>query len=332
MVDGVASTDLMRVTMEISPQPSRRLEADPGTWQPAPAPRPAELAVKATLEMARSPFEQLRAVQARARAPRASIRQLGDVVRGLSALRSLAQPTSPSTLNGPMGPHRRYSWASATVADVKTIRTGLGGTVNDVVLGAATRGFRDLLLSRGESVDRVARTLVPVSVRVRDAGGRAAGDGTYQNKVSAMYAELPVGLSDPRERLNSVRAQMENLKESKQAVAGESLTSMSGFAPPVLLALGTRLATRIPQRNLDTMTTNVPGPQIPLYLLGRKMLAVYPWVALGNQLRVGVTVFSYNGQVSFGVAGDYDTAPDIDVLCTGIEKEIAELVVSLDPL
>jgi len=147
-----------------------------------------------------------------------------------------------------------------------------------------------------------------------------------------MYAELPVGLSDPRERLNSVRAQMENLKESKQAVAGESLTSMSGFAPPVLLALGTRLATRIPQRNLDTMTTNVPGPQIPLYLLGRKMLAVYPWVALGNQLRVGVTVFSYNGQVSFGVAGDYDTAPDIDVLCTGIEKEIAELVVSLDPL
>jgi diacylglycerol O-acyltransferase len=165
-----------------------------------------------------------------------------------------------------------------------------------------------------------------VSVRPRDARGRAVGDGTFENRVSAMFAELPVGIDDPLERLSAVATQMAGLKESKQAVAGEALTALSGFAPPVLLAVGTRLAARYPQRAVNTVTTNVPGPQVPLYAGGRRMLRAYPYVPLVGQVRIGVAMFSYDGHVNFGVTGDYDSAPDIDVLCDGIEKGMAEML------
>jgi diacylglycerol O-acyltransferase len=248
------------------------------------------------------------------------------VARGLTALGGLLRPTPPSTLNGPIGPHRRYAWASTTVEDVKKVRKGLGGTFNDVLLAAVTCGFRDLLLSRGESVDRVVRTLVPVSVRPRGGSGVAVGDGTYNNQVSAMFAELPVGLTDPVACLRVVSAQMADLKDSHQAVAGEALTSLSGFAPPMLLALGARLALRAPQRGVNTVTTNVPGPQVRLYAAGRRMLRAYPYVPLAGQVRIGVAMFSYDGEVTFGITGDYDCAPDIDVLAAGIERGARALV------
>ena len=238
----------------------------------------------------------------------------------------LVRPTPVSSLNGPIGPHRRYGWASTSVDDIKTVRKSLGGTFNDVVLAAITHGFRQLLLARGESVDRVVRTLVPVSVRPRDTSGRAVGDGTFENKVSAMFAELPVGIADPVERLHAITAQMDGLKESKQALAGEALTSMSGFAPPMLLALGMRLATRVAQRNVNTVTTNVPGPQMPLYIAGTRMLKAYPYVPLAGQIRIGVAIFSYDGQVNFGVTGDHDTTEDLDVLCTGVESGMHRLL------
>jgi hypothetical protein len=121
---------------------------------------------------------------------------------------------------------------------------------------------------------------------------------------------------------------MEGLKESKQAVAGEALTSMGGFAPPMLLALGMRLATRVAQRNVNTITTNVPGPQMPLYLAGCRMLKAYPYVPLAGQIRIGVAIFSYDGQVNFGITGDHDTTEDLDVMCTGIEKGMGLLLAS----
>jgi len=231
-----------------------------------------------------------------------------------------------SSLNGPLGPHRRYAWGRTSVDEIKRVRKSLGGTFNDVVLAAITRGFRDLLLARGESVDRVVRTLVPVSVRSRDTSGLAVGDNTLANKVSAMFAELPVGIEDPVERLRAITAQMEGLKDSKEAIAGEALTSLSGFAPPMLLALGMRLATRVAQRNVNTVTTNVPGPQFPLYVLGRRMLEAYPYVPLAGQVRIGVAIFSYDGQVTFGITGDGDTTDDLGVLCSGIERGMAELL------
>jgi WS/DGAT/MGAT family acyltransferase len=254
------------------------------------------------------------------------VARVAEVVRGLSAAAGLVRPTPASSLNGPIGPHRRYAWAATTVEDVKTVRRAVGGTFNDVVLAVITRGFRDLLIERGESVDRVVRTLVPVSVRARDTSGKAVGDGTYDNKVSAMFASLPVGEADPVARLHSISAQMAGLKESKQALAGEALTSLSGFAPPVLLAVGTRLASRAAQRNINTVTTNVPGPQQPLYAAGRRMLKTFPYVPLAGQVRIGVAIISYNGQLNFGITGDYDTAPDLDVLANGIEDGMAELL------
>jgi diacylglycerol O-acyltransferase / wax synthase len=164
------------------------------------------------------------------------------------------------------------------------------------------------------------RSLVPVSIR------RPGERGTYNNRVSAMFAELPVGVADPVLRLEDVRVQMEGLKRSKEAVAGEVLTSLSGFAPAVLLALGTRLAFRTPQRTLNTVTTNVPGPQKPLFLSGRRMLEAIPFVPLGGGVRVGVAIFSYDGALKFGVTGDWDTASDIRILCAGIERGLAQLV------
>ena len=323
MVDGVSGTDLLSVVMDTSPVPST---PQPDDWVPRAAPSGLELAADAVFDMARSPYEQFRALRAGTRVPLQAARQLGEVLRGVSNMASLVRPTPLSSLNGPIGPHRRYAWASTTVDDIKRVRKSLGGTFNDVVLTAITRGFRDLLLSRDESVDRVVRTLVPVSIRPRDASGKAIGDGSYENKVSAMFAELPVGLADPVERLQVVGNQMAGLKDSRQAMAGEALTSLSGFAPPVLLAVGTRLASRAGQRNINTVTTNVPGPQTPLYVVGRRMLKAYPYVPLAGQIRIGVAIFSYHGQVNFGVTGDFDTAPDIEVLCRGIEDGMAELV------
>ena len=323
MVDGVSGTDLLSVIMDTSPEPSSPL---PDSWEPAPAPSGVELAAQAVLDMARSPYEQFRAIRSGTRVPRQAAGQVGEVLRGVAAMRGIVRPTPLSSLNGPIGPHRVYAWASTSVADIKTVRKQLGGTFNDVVLAAITSGFRDLLIGRGESVDRVVRTLVPVSVRPRDASGMAVGDGTLENKVSAMFAELPVGESDPVSRLHAISAQMADLKESNQALAAEALTSLSGFAPPVLLALGTRLASRAGQRNVNTVTTNVPGPQTPLYVVGRRMLKAYPYVPLAGQVRIGVAIFSYDGQVNFGITGDYDSAPDIDALGRGIEDGMAEML------
>jgi diacylglycerol O-acyltransferase / wax synthase len=267
------------------------------------------------------PFEATRSFWESARGPQRGISQAVDVTEGMRSLQRILRPLPPTSLNGPIGPHRRWDWARGRLADIKTIRAAHGGTVNDVVLTVITRGFRDLLLSRGESVrDRVVRTMVPVSVRAQHERG------TYNNKVSAMFAELPVGIEDPIARLDSVRTQLENLKQSKQAVAGEQLTAMSGFAPAMLLDLAGRVATRTPQRNVQTLTTNVPGPQSPLYLAGRRMLEAFPFVPLGSSIRTGIGIFSYDGALTYGITGDWESAPDIRILANGIEEATEELL------
>jgi diacylglycerol O-acyltransferase len=317
MVDGVAGTDLLTVILDRERE-AGRFPSD--TWKPEPEPTGVELLADAVVERLVSPYEGLRALRAGLRAPRQFVRGVDDTARSIIGMRGLVRRTPPSTLNGPIGPHRRWSWARSQLSDVKAVRGALGGTVNDVVLACITNGFKRLLEARRESTDRVVRTMVPVSVR--SPGER----GTYNNKVSAMFAELPVGIEDPRERLDSIRTQMEGLKESKQAVAGEVLTSLSGFAPPMLLALGERVARGVPQRNINTVTTNVPGPQYPLYAAGRRMLEAFPYVPLGGRVRVGVAIFSYDGALNFGVTGDFDSSPDVVVLCEGIEEGMAELV------
>jgi diacylglycerol O-acyltransferase len=323
MVDGVSGTDLMAVLLDSERDAPR---AEPEPWVPEREPSTAHILTSALAARATSPYEATRSAWSAVRGPRRAARGAADLARAGISLRNLLQPASGSSLNGPIGPHRRWGWARSRLSDVKTIRTAQGGTVNDVVLAVITRGFRDLLTQRGENVEgRVVRTMVPVSVRSESERG------TYNNKVSAMFADLPVGIADPLERLASVRAQMQGLKESRQAVAGSTLTSLSGFAPAMLLALGGRVATRTPQRSVNTVTTNVPGPQRPMFLEGCRMLEYFPFVPLAGSVRIGVAIVSYDGGLNFGVTGDYEAAPDVGVLCEGIEAGIAELLALSQP-
>jgi len=313
MVDGVAGSDLLTVLLDRERDPAPTASQ---AWTPKAAPDGLALLAQALVGDLLVGYAAARAL----RTPFELLRRGQDAARGLLRMRGLVRPAPPSSLNGSVGPHRRWSMARARLADVKTVRASFGGTVNDVVLACITGGFRALLLSRGESVERVVRTMVPVSVR-------SPGEhGEYNNRVSAMFAELPVAIEDPVGRLRSISAQMGDLKQSNEAVAGEVLTALGGFAPPLLLALGERLATRVPQHNINTVTTNVPGAQYPLYAGGRKMLEAFPYVPLGGHVRVGVAIFSYDGALTFGVTGDYDTAADIEVVCDGIERAMAELL------
>ena len=320
MVDGVSATDLMSIMFGGDAPATDR------AWEPEPEPGGAELVLRTLTHRTFDPSEQLRTVRAAVRAPREALDQARDLLRGMVSGARVLRPLGGSSLVGPVGPHRTWTWAHVRLSDVKAVRSALGGTVNDVVLAIVSGGLRDLLEARGERVDdRTVRALVPVSVR------RPGERGVYNNRVSAMFAELPVGIADPAARLDSLRAQMDGLKQSKQAVAGDVLTSLSGFAPPMLLALGARLAARSPSLGLQTGVTNVPGPQQPLHTLGRRLLESYPYVPVIGKVRISIAIFSYDGGLYFGVTGDYDSSSDIDILTTGVERSIAELVAPLVP-
>jgi diacylglycerol O-acyltransferase / wax synthase len=316
MVDGVAATDLMSVMFS---DDSSAAPTEP--WSAPPEPAGLEILVRSAARWA-GPAGQLQALQRALAAPAETLRSLAEVVRAAGSAGPRLRPVGASSLIGPIGPHRRWSWARARLSDVKIVRAELGGTVNDVVLALITNGFRALLDSRGENVaeDQLVRTMVPVSVRARGE------TGVYNNRVSAVFAALPVGIADPAARLARIRAEMDGIKQSKQAVAGDVLSSLSGFAPPLLLALGSRLVTLSPRLNMHTATTNVPGPQQPVYTLGRRMLESFPFVPVVGSIRIVVAIFSYDGGLYFGVTGDYDGAPDIDVLTAGIERGMRDLL------
>ncbi len=321
MVDGISGTELLTVILDSERDPE--LPA-PDDWHPERQPVGAELALRALAQRAVSPYEQLRSVRSAARSPGRVARTAAVTTRGLWAIAGTVAPPPQSSLNGAIGPHRCWAWARAQLSDVKQIRRAYGGTVNDIVLTAVAGGFRALLAGRGESTQRDVRTLVPVSVRGSEEHGE------YNNRVSAIFANLPVGIEDPVQRLAAMRLQMEHLKQSGEAVAGDVLVGLSGFAPAMLLALGLRAATRMPQHSVNTVTTNVPGPQQPLYAAGRRMLECFPYVPIAGHVRTGVAIFSYDGGLTFGVTGDYDQAPDIDLLCAGIEQAMRELVAAAE--
>jgi diacylglycerol O-acyltransferase / wax synthase len=317
MVDGIGGTDLMTVVFDLVPDAER---PTPAQWQPEPGPSAVSLVTSGLRDSLSRPLKELADVPAvflqRLRTP-------GEMLgfgKGLtsSALRLVAR--SVSSLNGRIGPNRRWAWATASLGEVKEIRRALGGTVNDVLLAVITRGFRDLLDARGELTEGlVARSLVPVSVRAADE------HGVTTNRVSAVLANLPVGEPDPLRRLASLRGQMDDLKRTHQAVGAEVLTEMLGFAAPTLLALGTRAGFRIPQPLVQTVTTNVPGPRFPLFILGRQMLEAYPYVPIGDNVRISVAIFSYLDRFTFGITADFEAVPDVDVLTAGIGRGLAEL-------
>jgi hypothetical protein len=168
----------------------------------------------------------------------------------------------------------------------------------------------------------VVRSLVPVSVRSPDEAGAVT------NRVSAVLANLPVSEPDPLRRLSLIQREMDGLKQTHQAASADVLTGVLDLvlgAAPGWLAFGTKVAFRTPQLLVQTVTTNVPGPRCPLYVLGRRLTALHPYVPIGDSVRISVAILSYVDTVCFGVTADYDTSADLNVFTEGIECGLAEL-------
>ena len=327
MVDGVSGADLLSVVLDVEPQPNLP-EAQP--WSPTPEPSGMAKVLDAWSGLAGDTFDLVRRTPSVVRDPVGAARGLLDTARGLGHLLGHLGTTTPSTLEGSIGPHRVWAHAAVPIDTVRAIRTGIDATLNDVVLGVLAGAYRELLLHRGEDADHtVLRTLVPVSVRAPDA------HGVLDNRVSAMLLELPVHLDDPRQRVELVHAEMLRHKASHMSEAGEVVVRLGDLAPPMVVGPLMRTATRVlaqrPQRSVNTVTTNVPGPQFPLYCLGREMVEYYPFVPLSYGVRVGTAIMSYNGWLAFGVTGDYDSAADVEILAGAIEPGFDELRAMVAP-
>lgn len=313
LVDGVSGVDITSVLFSLSaderPQPA---EEEP--WVARPEPPPAERLAEALLERATAPAELARGLRRATRAPRRALDRAG----GLAALLGVATGAPPSPLNATVGPHRRYAWVDADLASVKATKDGLGGTVNDVVLTSVALGLGSYLRGKGHDTQGLTlRAMVPVSVRAETERG-ALG-----NRVAAMYAPLPVGEEDPVAAFDAVHGAMAGLKESGQAVGAETLTRLGDFAPPTILSQAARLVKA--QRMFNLVVTNVPGPQFPLFLLGRRLLNIYPVVPLSANTALGIAIMSYDGRLGFGLLADYDALPDVDDAATALEDGLAAL-------
>ncbi len=226
-------------------------------------------------------------------------------------------PDTP--FNVDIGPHRRFAWVNASLEDLKQVKNEFGGTVNDVILAAVAGALGRYMRARGHATAGVeVVAMVPVSVRTSDQRG-ALG-----NQVSSMMAPLPVSIEDPVQRLKKVSESMGDLKDSKQAMGATVMTQLTDFAPPTISAQAARLQSR--QRFFNLVVTNVPGPQFPLYLMGRRMKRVYPMVPLAQRQAVCVGIMSYDGQVNFGLIGDYDAMEDLEDLCQDLDASIDELI------
>jgi WS/DGAT/MGAT family acyltransferase len=225
-------------------------------------------------------------------------------------------PSSP--LNVHIGPHRRFTWVRGDLQQFKAIKNALGGTVNDVVLAVVAGALGRYLRLHGQATqETVLRAMVPISVRA-DVERGALG-----NRVAAMWAPLPIGMSDPVQRLLAISRDMDGIKESGQAVGAQVLTELTGFAPPTIMAQAARLQAR--QRLFNLVVTNVPGPQVPLYMLGRELDAIFPMVPLAENQVLGVAIMSYNGQLNFGLNADYDAMSDLEALADELRASIEEL-------
>ncbi len=253
------------------------------------------------------------------RAPRQIASGLVNAAAGVGAMAWAGlNPAPASPYNRDIGPHRRFTWVRTDLADVKAIKNELGGTVNDVVLASVAGALGRHLRRRGQRTDGLElKAMVPVSVRAD------AERGQLGNKVAAIMAPLPVWCQEPVARLDIVSEQMKGLKESGQAVGAQVLTDLSGFAPPTVMAQASRLMNR--QRFFNLVVTNVPGPQFPLYLMGREAIDPFPMVPLAKGQGLGIAIMSYNGKMNFGLVGDFDVLHDIDDLAHDLYESLAEL-------
>ena len=319
LVDGVAGVDLATVLFDAEPVPTQLpYEGEP--WVPQPEPSAVALAARGVRGLARLPFSVAGRALDAAGHPTSSLHAAREAVEGVAEVAWAGLNPAPATpLNVPIGPHRRLVTIRSELSDFKRIKNAFGGTVNDVVLTVVAGGLRRWLISRGARVEGLElRALVPVSIR-------AAGEhGHMGNRLAAMRGPLPVYVEDPVARLQVVRQAMDGLKESKQAVGAEVLSGVQNLAPPTVLAQASRI--NFSTRLFNLLVTNVPGPQFPLYALGRELLDLFPVAFLPRDHALAVAIMSYNGGMDFGLLGDYDAMPDLDTLGEMIEEARDELL------
>jgi len=316
LVDGVSGVDITTVLFDASADAEP--VGDPPAWTANPEPSDADLLGEALLERATSPREFVRGVRALLRGPRQVVRAAVDALEaaGTFARSGLGAPSSP--FNVEIGPYRRFATVRADLDELKRIKNEAGGTVNDAVLAVVAGAVGTYLRGRGYSThDLELRAMVPISVRTADE------HGALGNRVSSYMAPLPVGIEDPVERLHVVSRTMGDLKQSKQAIGATLLTELADFAPPTIVGQAARLQSR--QRFFNMVVTNVPGPQFPLFLMGRRLEATFPMVPLAKRQAVCFGIMSYDGQVNFGLIGDYDAMADLDLLAGDLEDSLRAL-------
>jgi diacylglycerol O-acyltransferase len=314
MVDGVSGVDIGSVLLDWSSESTEPPEEE---WVPSAPPRPAELVADLAQEGIEGIFSLWKKAQKVVEQPNEII---GQVIEGAGALGSLIGLGSApkSSLNADIGPHRRFEMVRIELDSIKKIKKNLGGTVNDVVLAIVTSALRTLLWKRGEELEgKSLRAMIPVSVRAPD--DRAS----LGNQVAAMFAVLPIGEEDPVARLSQLQQTMKTLKDSGQAVGAQILTKLSQYTPPTLVAQAARLQVRT--RPFNLVITNVPGPQMPLYLMGRLLHEAYPAVPLAEKQTLCVGLLSYNGALGFGLVGDYDSMRDIQTFAQALRDATQEL-------
>jgi len=314
LVDGVSGVDITTVLFDLDAEPQGPAASSP-PWLARPEPTDLKLLSDAWRERLTSPPEIVRGVRAALRGPRQVLRGVGATSKMLGA--GMAAPSS--VFNVEIGPHRRFAITQAYLADLKRVKDAHGGTVNDVILSIVAGGIGKYLRARGHDTEGLElRALVPVSVRAEEE------HGALGNRISAMMAPLPVWSEDPVERLELVTGEMGDLKDSGQAVGAEILTKLTDFAPSTIASQAARLQPA--QRFFNLVVTNVPGPQFPLYVLGRKMESIFPMVPLARRQALCVGIMSYNGQVNFGLIGDYDAMADLDSFALDLEAATAETI------
>jgi WS/DGAT/MGAT family acyltransferase len=317
LVDGLSAIDIGQVLLDVEPDAP---DTEPVEWIPQRPPNGVELLWQALDEYARRPSAIVETARNAVTDVRSTAARFSGVAGGLlRTARTTLLPAPNSPLNAPVGRQRRVAVARAELDDVKRMRKSHGGTVNDVLLTVVTGALREWLLSRGEPVvgGTSVRALVPVSMQDEEP--------VQGNRVSSYLVDLPVGEPNPRVRLARLSYAMRGIALHGQSVGADSLIALTGFAPPTLHALGARAARGLSRRLFNLVITNVPGPQVPLYAAGSRMLEVFPVVPLarGQGLSIGMT--SYNGRVYFGLNAELDSVGDVDVLADLIEQEVAEL-------